>query len=382
MTLQVLAHRLLLFPIIIARLLPIDLYADDKLQRDNKKLQQVQAQIKQQREALQKQINKQSSLQDVFKAAELRVAEFALQITQTQHRLASVNAKSAELQREQQSLIEQKQQQQGILAEMVRTAYLSGKHDYAKLLLNQEDPAQLERLITYYRRLNDARVEQLQEIQTVMRRLTEIAGLLAQQKRELAQLKEQQQTDRKQLLSSQLERKAALNKLNKNINSDKQKLQRLQKDEDRLTSAIAQAKQNAERNPERLAGLYRLKKKLKWPTNGGLSRTFGQRRSGALRWKGVVIDGRLGSRVNSIADGVVLYSDWLKGFGWLTVVDHGKGYMSLYGHNQALLKQVGDYVEQGEPIALVGQSGGQSSAGLYFEIRYKGKTVNPARWCR
>jgi len=382
MTLQVLAHRLLLFPIIIASLLPIDLYADDKLERDNKKLQQVQAQIKQQREALQKQINKQSSLQDVFKAAELRVAEFALQITQTQHRLASVNAKSAELQREQQSLIEQKQQQQGILAEMVRTAYLSGKHDYAKLLLNQEDPAQLERLITYYRRLNDARVEQLQEIQTVMRRLTEIAGLLAQQKRELAQLKEQQQTDRKQLLSSQLERKAALNKLNKNINSDKQKLQRLQKDEDRLTSAIAQAKQNAERNPERLAGLYRLKKKLKWPTNGGLSRTFGQRRSGALRWKGVVIDGRLGSRVNSIADGVVLYSDWLKGFGWLTVVDHGKGYMSLYGHNQALLKQVGDYVEQGEPIALVGQSGGQSSAGLYFEIRYKGKTVNPARWCR
>nr|WP_252731622.1 peptidoglycan DD-metalloendopeptidase family protein [Psychrosphaera sp. F3M07] len=95
-----------------------------------------------------------------------------------------------------------------------------------------------------------------------------------------------------------------------------------------------------------------------------------------------MIDSALGNRVNSIAEGIILYADWLKGFGWVTVIDHGKGYMSLYGHNQALLKRAGDYVEPNEPIALVGQSGGQAEAGLYFEIRYKGKTVNPARWCR
>jgi septal ring factor EnvC (AmiA/AmiB activator) len=125
-----------------------------------------------------------------------------------------------------------------------------------------------------------------------------------------------------------------------------------------------------------------LKKKLSWPAEGKISKRFGQQRTNNLRWKGVTITSELGTRVNSIADGIVLYSDWLKGFGWVTVVDHGKHYMSLYGHNQAILKQVGDYVEQGEPIALVGQSGGKTEPSLYFEIRYKGKTVNPARWCR
>jgi len=356
--------------------------ANDKLEQDNKKLQQLQAQIKKQQATLNKQIKQQSSLQDLFKAAELKVAQSALQIAQTQSELKETINKISKLKKEQKQLTKKKKQQQTILAEMVRTAYLNGKHDYSKLLLNQEDPAQLERLITYYRKLKDARVEQLDEIQSVMRRLVEVQEQLTENKEALASLKTQQEADNKQLLTSQMERKAALNKLNRSIKSDKQKLDQLKQDEQRLANAIVQAQQNAERDPASLAGLYNLKKQLKWPTRGRLARKFGQRRSGALRWKGVVIDGTLGNRVNAIADGVVLYADWLKGFGWLTVVDHGKGYMSLYGHNQALLKQAGDYVEQNEPIALVGQSGGQSTAGLYFEIRYKGKTVNPARWCR
>ena len=357
-------------------------FANEKLDQDNKKLQQLQDQIKKQQATLNKQIKQQNSLQDIFKATELKVAQSALKIAQTQRSLKDTNDKITKLNKEQKTLTKKKKQQQSVLAEMVRTAYLNGKHDYSKLLLNQEDPAQLERLITYYRKLKDARVEQLDDIQAVMRRLIEVQEQLKSNKAELGKLQSQQEADKKQLLASQMERRAALNKLNRSIKSDKQKLEQLKLDEQRLANAIVQAQQNATRDPADLAGLYNLKKKLNWPTRGRLSRKFGQRRSGALRWKGVVIDGRLGARVNAIADGVVLYSDWLKGFGWLTVVDHGKGYMSLYGHNQALLKQAGDYVEQNEPIALVGQSGGQSTAGLYFEIRYKGKTVNPARWCR
>ena len=356
--------------------------ANERLEQDNKKLQQLQDQIKKQQEALNKQIKQQNSLQDIFKATELKVAQSALKIAQTQRSLRETNNKIIQLNKEQRELTKKKKQQQSVLAEMVRTAYLNGKHDYSKLLLNQEDPAQLERLITYYRKLKDARVKQLDDIQAVMRRLVEVQEQLLSNKEELAKLQTQQETDKKQLLASQMERRAALNKLNRSIKSDKQKLEQLKLDEQRLANAIIQAQQNATRDPAALAGLYNLKKQLNWPTRGRLARKFGQRRSGALRWKGVVIDGNLGARVNAIADGVVLYSDWLKGFGWLTVVDHGKGYMSLYGHNQALLKQAGDYVEQNEPIALVGQSGGQSTAGLYFEIRYKGKTVNPARWCR
>ncbi|MDC2889468.1 peptidoglycan DD-metalloendopeptidase family protein [Psychrosphaera sp. 1_MG-2023] len=357
-------------------------YAEDAVSKETARLKLVQDNIKQQRLLLEQQIKKESNIETQFQAAELKVAELALNLAQTERQISATQTKIRNLDKEQSELLKQKKLQQKVLGELIKTAYLSGKHDYTKLLLNQDDPAQLERLITYYRKINDARVAQLDEIQAVFTRLTEVEEQLIAQKEQLAISKADQLNDKKQLLSSQMERKAALNKLRSNIKTDKQKLEQLQLDQERLTNAIARAKRNAERDPENLIGLYNLKRKLKWPTRGRLVRKFGQRRSGALRWKGVVIDGNLGNRVNVIADGIVLYADWLKGFGWVAVVDHGKGYMSLYGHNQALLKQAGDYVEQNEPIALVGQSGGQQSAGLYFEIRYKGETVNPARWCR
>lgn len=349
---------------------------------NNKKLEQVQAKIKQQRVAIEKNLAEKNDIEALFKSTELKVAEVALSIRKTTNQLNAVNAKIKELEKEQKQLLIEKKKQQALLAELVKTAYLSGKHDYTKLLLNQDDPAKLERLITYYKSLNDARVKELDTIQKVLNRLAEIEQELSSKRSELLELKEEQQQQKQQLAKSQSARKSALRKLNASIKSNKDRLKRLEQSETRLTNAIAQAQREAKKAPENLAGLYNLKKKLKWPTTGRLSKKFGQRRSGALRWKGVLMSANLGNRVNAIAEGIVLYADWLKGFGWVTVIDHGKGYMSLYGHNQALLKSVGDYVEKNEPIALVGQSGGQSSPGLYFEIRYKGKTVNPARWCR
>ena len=349
---------------------------------DNKKLEQVQAKIKQQRLAIEKRIAEKDDLEALFKSTELKVAEIALSIRKTSNQLADVNSKIKELEKEQKQLLKEKKQQQALLSELVRTAYLSGKHDYTKLLLNQDDPAKLERLITYYKSLNDARVTELDNIQKVLNRLAQIEQELSTKHSQLLDLKQSQQEQKQQLAKSQAQRKSALSKLNANIKTDKDRLKRLQQSETRLTNAIAEAQRAAKVAPENLAGLYNLKKKLKWPTTGKIRKRFGQRRSGALRWKGVYMSANLGNRVNAIAEGIVLYADWLKGFGWVTVIDHGKGYMSLYGHNQALLKSVGDYVEKNEPVALIGQSGGQSSPGLYFEIRYKGKTVDPARWCR
>lgn len=349
---------------------------------NNAKLKQVQQRIKKQREALNQQLSQKSSLEDAFKAAELNVAEIALKLTQTQNSLSELNNKIAKLKQEQNKLLKQKRQHQTLLATMVKNAYLSGKHDYTKLLLNQNDPAQLERLIAYYQSVNDARVNQLEDIQRVLRRLTEIDQELQAKQIDLLALKKHQNNEKQQLAASQKQRKNALKKLNRNIKSDQQKLKQLQADQLRLSNAIVQAQTDVTIDPSKLAGLYKLKRKLVWPTTGKLKHKFGQRRNGALKWKGVMIDAPLGNRVNSVAEGIVLYADWLRGFGWVTVIDHGKGYMSLYGHNQALLKDAGDYVEPNEPIALVGQSGGQANSGLYFEIRYKGKTVNPARWCR
>lgn len=352
------------------------------LANDNKKLEQVQAKIKQQRLAIEKRLAEKDDIEAVFKSTELKVAEVALAIRKTNNQVADVDGKIKQLEKEQKQLLKEKKKQQALLAELVRTAYLSGRHDYTKLLLNQDDPAKLERLITYYKSLNEARVKELETIQKVLNRLVKIEQELSTKRSELLDLRASQQQQKKELAQSQAARKSALKKLNANIKSDKDRLTRLEQSETRLANAIAKAQREAKKTPENLAGLYNLKKKLKWPTTGKILKRFGQRRSGALRWKGVLMSANLGNRVNAIAEGIVLYSDWLKGFGWVTVIDHGKGYMSLYGHNQALLKSVGDYVEKNEPIALVGQSGGQPSSGLYFEIRYKGKTVNPARWCR
>lgn len=367
--------------LMIAALVSVTVKANT-VDENNQKLKQVQEKIKQQRVAIEKQLAEKDDLQALFKSTELKVAEVALTIRQTNNKLTQVNKKVSELEKEQRELLRTKKQQQKLLAELVRNAYLSGKHDYTKLLLNQDDPTKLERLITYYKSLNDARVKELESIQRVLNRLAEVEVELTEQKSQLIALKDSQQEQKRQMAKSQTARRSALRKMNASIKSEQSRLKELEQSETRLENAIARAQQQATKTPEDLIGLYNLKKQLKWPTSGRIRKKFGQRRSGALRWKGVQMSANLGNRVNAIADGIVLYSDWLKGFGWVTVIDHGKGYMSLYGHNQALLKAVGDYVEQNEPIALVGQSGGQSEPGLYFEIRYKGKTVNPARWCR
>ena len=152
-------------------------------------------------------------------------------------------------------------------------------------------------------------------------------------------------------------------------------------EEKSLTNTL-QKIQSLAQSSAKLNGLSKLKRKLKWPVAGKIVHSFGTQKHGYIKWKGVLKRAKLGQQVKSIANGKVLFSDWLKGYGLVTIIDHGKGYMSLYGHNQTLLKNVGDYVEQGEPISLVGQSGGQSQPGLYFEIRHSGQAKNPKLWCR
>lgn len=349
---------------------------------NDEKLKEVQKQIEEKRQELQRRIEQKSDVEAEFQATELKVAQMSLALRQVNNELDSVKQKIRQLEKKQIELEQERKQHQGVLAETIKTAYLNGEHDYTKLLLNQNSPATLERLITYYRKLNDSRVKQIERVLQIANELSQVEDDLIAQQSTLVLKQQQQATDKKELEKAQRERKLALKTLNNRITSDKDRLNRLTEDEKRLRDAIELAQRNQSQKPSELIGLYNLKKQLSWPTEGKISKKFGQHRSNNLRWKGVTIIGELGDRVNSIADGIVLYSDWLKGFGWVAVVDHGKGYMSLYGHNQAILKQVGDYVEQGEPIALVGQSGGRSEPGLYFEIRYKGKTVNPARWCR
>ena len=176
-------------------------------------------------------------------------------------------------------------------------------------------------------------------------------------------------------------RKKTIASLNKKLLSEQEQLTKLKAQESNLTAALQKLEALMQKEID-LNGLSKLKRKLSWPVKGRIMRSFGSRKQGYLKWKGVLLSASIGKQVRTIHNGTILFSDWLKGYGLLTVIDHGDGYMSLYAHNQTLLKSVGDRVETGEPIALVGQSGGVDQAGLYFEIRHQGKAVNPKLWRR
>jgi len=239
----------------------------------------------------------------------------------------------------------------------------------------------VQRTITHYQYLNAARIKEIETFKQTIAKLNDIRTQQQVKAEEFTQLT-QEQSQQKQILElSKVKQQQTLKALNKKALTGKQRLNKLEREESSLV-ALLKKMAAAAKAAENLVGLSKLKRKLNWPVKGRISHSFGSSKQGYLKWKGVFLSAPVGRQVKTIHSGTILFSDWLNGYGLVSVVDHGDGYMSLYGHNQALLKSVGDRVEAGEPIALVGQSGGQADSGLYFEIRHAGKAVNPKLWCR
>ncbi len=351
-------------------------------QQDQEQLQDLQQQIKQKQQELDKQLENAKRLQQQLKQDELRIAETAKALNSTQVNLENNVQQQKQLREEKASLTTKQQQQQSLLARQLRSAFTAGNYDYAKMLFNQQEAGKFERVITYYQYLNKARLEQIELFKSLVAQLLQVNADLVQKQQELETLQQTQKNQRQTLTSQQASRQGTLSSLEKSIDSDAAQIEQLQINEQALRKAISDAQRIASQRPEELKGLENLQGKLLKPTKGRMRTLFGKRRQGQVRWKGVLFNGSAGNPVRAVHYGKVLFADWLRGFGLVTVLDHGEGYMSLYGHNQALLKQVGETVEAGETIALVGQSGGQSSPNLYFEIRHKGEAINPGKWLR
>ena len=372
---------LLCLNILLSGLFSATLYA-----QQSDELEAIQQQIKNKQQQIQTQLAKAKNLSGLLKKAELEIGTTAQALNRTQGKLSNNQREQKQLNIQQKSIIKQLDLQQTILAKQLRSAFMTGNYDYAKMLLNQQDAAKFERSITYYQYLNKARKSQIDGFRALVKRLQQVDQDLLEKQQELEQLQVAQTLQKSRLSQQQSSRKNTLEQIQAAIQSDAARIELLQLNEQNLLVALESARRQAEeqtqRRPEFLEGLSKYKGKLLLPTKGRLRRLFGDRRQGQVRWKGVLINGNTGSPVVAIHHGKVLYADWLRGFGLVTVLDHGDGYMSLYGHNQALLRQAGDTVEAGEAIALVGQSGGQSNPNLYFEIRHKGKPVNPSQWLK
>jgi septal ring factor EnvC (AmiA/AmiB activator) len=350
--------------------------------RTKQDLTEVQKELKKSQKTYQQQQKNISALQNIVKAHELDIAKNARALSMTMQSINENKQQQDALLKESKRLNKRKVTLQKVLASQIKSAYMTGTHDYSKMLLNQELSATFERTLSYYDYFNKARISQLDSLKVVVADLAKNRNKLIKKQNQLANLLKQQTSRKNALVTLQKQRKDSLASLNKTLGKTQQVISYLKENEKTLLATLDNLTKIQAPEKIVLNGLVQQKGKLLLPSKGRVRHRFGQRKHAGMNWKGIVIESSIGQPINSIDQGQVVYADWLNGFGWVIVVDHGKGFMSLYGHAQTLLKDVGDLVATGEPIALVGQSGGQSSSGLYFEIRHKGSAVDPVKWCR
>ncbi len=278
----------------------------------------------------------------------------------------------------------QLERQTGELREQVRSAYVLGRQAQIKLLLSQEDPQRLGRTLVYFDYLNRARAERIREVDALLARLRLLESDISATLATLEDNRRARAATLTELEARRAERAALLARVRDELRDQDRQLGRLTRDEQRLQRLLQDLRRALDEAEAAAGGLdfASLRGRLPWPSPGRIAARFGQSRGvGGLTWRGVLIAAPPGTEVRAVAPGRVAFADWLRGFGLLLILDHGDGYMSLYGHNQALYRSPGDWVAAGEVIAGAGDTGGAEQSGLYFELRRDGKPINPLKWC-
>ena len=271
------------------------------------------------------------------------------------------------------------------LAGQLRAAYLIGREEPLKLLLNQGDPAQAGRMFVYYSYFSRARALQIQAVEADLQRIGQLDAQLQAQDAKLAGLQQAQQTQVSALQAARSHRMQVLASISAQTRTRGARLARLRRQQHGLESLLARLRQATASLPEAELGNYpfaRLRGRLLRPVAGRIIARYGQVRAGGLRWQGDLFATARDAPVHAVSQGRVIYADWLAGLGLLIIIDHGGGYMSLYGHNARLYESVGQHVAAGQTIAQAGDTGGSARPELYFEIRRDGRPVDPQRWLK
>ncbi|MBD8614414.1 murein hydrolase activator EnvC [Pseudomonas putida] len=380
-----------------------------------------------------------SGVQKELRTTETEMGKLEKQVEALQKELKKTEGELERLHGENAKLQAARVEQQRLIAIQARAAYQSGRQEYLKLLLNQQNPEKFARTLTYYDYLSQARLEQLKNFNQTLQKLAGVEKDINLQQAQLLVQQGNLDSQREDLDKVRKERQVALAKLNDQYKQGDQKLQARQQDQEDLAKVLKTieetlarqareaeearqkallAAQEAEQRRQREAAAAAATReapapapqtpraptgplvsssgesfggafasargKLPWPVDGRLLARFGETRGDDVRtkWDGVMISAPAGSQVHAVHGGRVVFADWLRGAGLLVILDHGNGYLTLYGHNQTLLKSAGDVVKAGDAIATVGTSGGQSTPALYFAIRQQGKPTDPSQWCR
>ena len=354
---------------------------------DSKKqqLKQLQQQINQLKKKLKETRQQYRGEQQSLQNNEIRIAKLNRQLDKLNLQLKDSDKQSKQLRNQRNQMQGKVSQQKQQLAQQLESAWQNGSQEQLKLMLNQQDPQKVGRMLVWYDYFNKARVKAIADLQQSQQKLKQTETLLAEKQLSLRQLRQQQSSDKQKLDQQAKQRKNLLAKLNKQLKSQKSRLSQKQTDQKTLqklidTLQISWHELNKKINKK---PFRKLKGKMKWPVSGNRLNNYNSwREKGQLRWKGIRIAANAGRNVRAISHGRVVFADWLRGFGLLLILDHGDGYMTLYGYNQSLNKEVGDWVNARDILATVGQSGGQKRNALYFEMRKNGKPFNPVGWVR
>jgi murein hydrolase activator len=318
-----------------------------------------------------------------LKTAELSVSDMRLSLDQVRKERAEHAAKRAALAEEKRGREADLARERNSLADQIRAAYLIGREEPLKLLLNQKDPSRAGRMFAYYSYFGRARADQINRITENLARLDELDGQVAAEDERLAALESQRKTELQRLDEARTKRGLVLASLQADAKTRAATLERMKQQQSGLEKLLRDLKRAMEKFPVTVdtnTAFGKLRGKLAWPVVGKLVARFGEERVGGVKWDGVLVATERGNPVRAVSQGRVVYADWLPGLGLLTIVDHGEGYLSLYGHNERLYKAVGDRVAAGEPVAAAGDSGGRTRPELYFEIRKGGRPVDPRPW--
>jgi len=317
-----------------------------------------------------------------LREVDLQIQAANLEIRTLEKQRRSHLGELAGLERRRNDYLIKLQQRHDQLAEQIRASYRLDSQSRLKLILNQDSPAQLGRMLAYYDYINRAQLDKISGLREALTTLETMQQSIDLELSQLAMVQTEQRAVMNQLDQQRKQRRTLLVALDQRIDDKESQLRELERNQqdletllERLTDVLADIPADLGKH----LGVARQKGRIPMPVNGPVRHAFGQSRGGGLHWQGWLIAAVAGSEVSAVAYGRVAFADWLRGYDLLIIIDHGEGFMSLYGHNESLLYEAGDWVEPGEIISVVGVRTGNDQ-GLYFELRKNGKSVDPAAW--
>lgn len=349
------------------------------------KLDQVRAQIKALADAQKDTSVRRNDAVAALRDQELKIAATVKELRALDAQLTAQQGKLDDLLEQRATLDAKLKDQRDALAALLRSAYAMGRDEELKLLLAQDNTADITRLLAYYRYFERARISEIDSLLANLDALGKVQNAIEAQQMALKISRAEHAAQSRQLDAERAARQQTLDRIDATLKDQKSRLTALGKNEKALSDLLAKLRDIFADIPNHLAGaepFAALRGRLRWPLRGRVVEKFGADSGAGQASQGVLIAAKDGSDVHAVSHGRVVFADWLRGYGLLMIVDQGDGYLSLYGYNETLLKDVGDWIDAGTVIATSGDSGGRPTPGLYFELRYKGKAVDPLAWLR